>query len=317
MIEPTEPESLPPSRPIPGLLLGSGDSEGATAADNQDSDSISAFSVHLDRVFQGPLDLLLQLVRDKELEIHLVSLTEVCDAYCQHIRSLASVDVDEAADYLVVAATLLAIKSRSLLPTDELGGDEDPFDPGEELVQQLLAYKALRQASDALAERWDDRKKRLPAGGRWLGKYVQDDDEEEQEWDIGEVSIWDLLKVFSRLEAETGFMRPHHVRPSGRPLRAYVEELWEKLQEHEATSLSELLSKSESQSRGDAAYYLVALLELAKQQAIDLKQDGAFDDVVIRRVAGRDVVLEEIDEGFDDNPGDLEPEIGDLLEGEA
>ncbi|MBT3340689.1 MAG: segregation/condensation protein A [Planctomycetes bacterium] len=315
MIEPTEPDSLPPSRPIPGLLLG--DAAQSESAAAEPHDSISSFSVRLDRVFQGPLDLLLQLVRDKELEIHLVSLTQVCDAYCQHIRSLASIDVDEAADYLVVAATLLAIKSRSLLPTDELEGDEDPFDPGEELVQQLLAYKSLRQAADALAERWDERKKLLPAGGRWLGKYIQDDDEEDEEWDIGEVSIWDLLKVFSRLESETGFMRPHHVRPSGRPLRAYVEELWEQLQEQEATSLSELLSKSEAQSRGDAAYYLVALLELAKQQAVDLKQDSAFDDVVIRRVAGRDVVLEEIDEGFDENPGDLEPEIGDLLEGEA
>ena len=315
MIEPTEPDSLPPSRPIPGLLLG--DAAQSESAAAEPHDSISSFSVRLDRVFQGPLDLLLQLVRDKELEIHLVSLTQVCDAYCQHIRSLASIDVDEAADYLVVAATLLAIKSRSLLPTDELEGDEDPFDPGEELVQQLLAYKSLRQAADALAERWDERKKLLPAGGRWLGKYIQDDDEEDEEWDIGEVSIWDLLKVFSRLESETGFMRPHHVRPSGRPLRAYVEELWEQLQEQEATSLSELLSKSEAQSRGDAAYDLVALLELAKQQAVDLKQDSAFDDVVIRRVAGRDVVLEEIDEGFDENPGDLEPEIGDLLEGEA
>ena len=68
----------------------------------------------------------------------MVSLAEVCDGFCAHIRSMPEIPVDEAADYLVVAATLLAIKSKGLLPSEEVDLDEDPFDPGEELVQQLL-----------------------------------------------------------------------------------------------------------------------------------------------------------------------------------
>ena len=108
MIEPADPDLLPPAKPH------------AADASSEAPEEEGGFTVTLERVFHGPLDLLLQLVRDKELEIHLVALAQVCDAYCTHVRSLKDVDVDEAADYLVVAATLLAIKSRSLLPQEEL-----------------------------------------------------------------------------------------------------------------------------------------------------------------------------------------------------
>jgi len=173
MIEPVHPEELPPARVA-------GTSAGTSVADRSEESELS-YTVHLDRVFHGPLDLLLQLVREKELEIHVVSLADVCDGYCKYIRSMPDIPVDEAADYLVIAATLLAIKSKSLLPSEEVDMDEDPFDPGEELVQQLLAYKELRQVSDALGERWDARARLLPAGGKWLGRFEADEDEEEDE----------------------------------------------------------------------------------------------------------------------------------------
>lgn len=311
MIEPVDPSMLPPSR-----LHSAGDQEAVASAESPtESSEGTGFQVQLDRVFFGPLDLLLQLVRDKELEIHVVALADVCDAYCRYIRSLAKVDVDEAADYLVLAATLLAIKSRSLLPQDEVEVDEDPFDPGEELVQQLMAYKELRRVADNLRDNWDRRNRMLPAGGRWVGKIEEQEseDEEEAEFDLGDVSIWDLLQVFSRLESETGFLRPHHVRPVGKPLRAYVEELWHRIQKSDTTSLQAILAE-ENVPRGDAAYYLVALLELAKQQQIDIKQDAPFADVFVSRRAGAGVLhLEDIDETFDRQHEEYDPELGELL----
>lgn len=303
MIEPVDPELLPPSRPHP-------------AGEESATDGAKpAFTVQLDRVFFGPLDLLLQLVRDKELEIHTVSLSDVCDAYCTFVRELKDVDVDEAADYLVIAATLLAIKSRSLLPQEEIAADEDPFDPGEELVQQLMAYKELRRVADLLHDAWDRRGKMMAAGGRWLGKADEpaDPEEEENSWDLGDVSIWDLLKVFTRLEAETGFMRPHHVRPAGKPLRAYVEDLWHKVQQVTETSLRTILQE-DGVTRGDAAYYLVALLELAKQQQIDIKQEAPFADVLVKHRAEAGVLhLEDIDETFDRQHDEFDPEVGELI----
>ena len=301
MIEPADPDLIPAAK-IPA-------SEGAAAATESPD-----FTVHLDRVFQGPLDLLLQLVRDKELEIHVVSLTEVCDAYCQHVRSIERIDVDEAADFLVVAATLLAIKSRSLLPQEELGEDEDPFDPGEELVQQLLVYKELRQAADSLGAAYRRRARLLPAGGKWLGKYSLDEDEEEQEWDLGEVSVWDLLKVFRRLEKETGFMRPHKVREPGKPLSWYVEEVWSRIESGGKLSLHEVFTQEQT-FRSDAAYYLVALLELAKQKAIDLEQADSFSDILVSRSSeDAEIHLEELDQEFDHHADEMEQEVGDLLE---
>jgi len=309
MIEPVDPSILPPSRPHPADAAAEGAVKETAVVEGE-----GGFQVKLDRVFFGPLDLLLQLVRDKELEIHVVSLAEVCDAYCQYVRSLRKVDVDEAADYLVLAATLLAIKSRSLLPQDEIEPDEDPFDPGEELVQQLLAYKELRRVADTLRDGWDRRARMMPAGGRWLGKVEEKEpEEEEQEWDLGDVSIWDLLKVFTRLEAETGFMRPHHVRPTGKPLRAYVEDLWHSIQQAKSTSLRAILVE-ENVPRADAAYYLVALLELAKQQQVDIKQEAPFADVLVSHRAEAGVLhLEDIDETFDRQHEEYDPEIGELL----
>ena len=308
MIEPVHPEELPPAR-VQGQAV-------ATAPEPEGDGDLS-YTVHLDRVFHGPLDLLLQLVREKELEIHVVSLAEVCDGFCQHIRSMPEIPVDEAADYLVVAATLLAIKSKSLLPSEEVDLDEDPFDPGEELVQQLLAYKELRQVSDQLADRWEARNRLLPAGGKWLGRYEVEEDEEEDEWDIGDLSIWDLLKLIARLDEETGFLRPHQVRPAGRPLRAYVQEVWEKLQDIRETSLLTLL-RDGNHGRADAAYYLVALLELAKQQQVDLKQRDFFDDIHVHRSEGNELFnLDAIDEQFDEDPSAGEAEVGELLQDES
>jgi segregation and condensation protein A len=306
MIEPANPEQISSK-----LVAMKGESpESPQLSSNEDE---AAFTIHLDKVFFGPLDLLLQLVRDKELEIHVVSLTEVCDSYCQYVRTLKDVNIDEAADYLVIAATLLGIKSRSLLPQDEVDLDEDPFDPGEELVQQLLAYKELRKVCELLRDKWDSRQGCYGAGGRWIGK-VEIEDEEEESIDLSDISIWDLLKAVTRLEEETGFMRPHHVRPSGKPLRVYVEELWHKLHKVGETTLRTLLEQDKT-SKPDTVYYLVALLELAKQQQINIKQDSAFADIVVKHIGENKMLqLEDIDDSFDRQHDEFNPEVGELLD---
>lgn len=272
------------------------------------------FTVHLERVFQGPLDLLLQLVREKELEIHAVSLASVCDAYCQYVRDLKKVDVEESADYLIIAATLLSIKSKSLLPSEEVEADEDPFEPGEELVQQLLAYKALRQAADQLTDCWNHRRSQLAAGGKWLGKQAVEEEPEEQQIDLSDLSLWDILQTYRRLEQETGFSRPHRLRSAGKPLRFYVQKLWNDLQAVVQTSYQELLQQSDQPGPDEAAYYLVALLELAKQHAVDLSQEEPFGNVLVRRSAGSaQVNLDEVDEAYGEGRDEGEQEMDELL----
>lgn len=261
-----------------------------------------AFQVQLDRVFLGPLDLLLQLVKEKELEIHVVSLSEVSDAYCQYVESLENVNIDEAAEYLVIAATLLNLKSRSLLPGEELDIEEDIFNPGEELVEQLLEYKELRRVSDNMRNLWDVRQKSFSAGGRWYGSgVIEAVEEENKELDIGDVSIWDLLKVVSRLAEETGFMRPHYLAPKGKSLRAYVEDIWRAVNDAGETTFLSLL-KEESIKKQDMPYCLVALLELAKQQQVDIKQSSAFGEINVKYTASKaSLNLNNLDNGPEDD----------------
>ena len=140
MIEPVNPDSLPPSK------LDRAPASSPARLKEED------FTVHLDRVFHGPLDLLLQLVKDREVEIHLISLAQVCDDYCRHVRALPRVDVDVAADYLVVAATLIAIKSRALVPREEVEMEEDLVDEDalrEERRKLQMLFDKHRRALEA------------------------------------------------------------------------------------------------------------------------------------------------------------------------
>lgn len=279
------------------------------------------FTVTLEKVFHGPLDLLLHLVKDKELEIHAVSLATVCDEYCAHVKAMDEVEIDEAAEYLVTAATLVAIKSRSLLPKEELVEEEDAFDPGEELVRQLLAYKALRETAEWLGAQRAERRLRLGGGMRHIGQAAELEgsdleDEEDVEWELGDVSLWDLLRIFRRLEEETGFNRPHKIRPKGRSLRSVVQEVWRRLLEVSETTLHALWMATGAK-RSEAAYYLVALLELAKQRTVNLEQAEPFGDIsVIRRDDGRELELDKLDRTFAavEHGGTSDTEIGDLLD---
>ena len=277
-------------------------------------DKEKAFQVQLDRVFLGPLDLLLQLVKEKELEIHVISLSQVSDAYCQYVESLEDINIDEAAEYLVIAATLLNLKSKSLLPGEEVDLEEDLFNPGEELVQQLLEYKELRRVSDNMRDLWDTRQKSYSAGGRWYGAPApQPIEEENKELDMSDVSIWDLLKVVSRLAEETGFMRPHYVTPKGKSLRAYVEDLWRAASKAGETTFFSLL-KQEAIKKQDMPYCLVALLELAKQQQVDIKQLHAFGEINVKYTANRaSLNLNNLDNGLEDDHVETNSELGELF----
>ena len=112
-------------------------------------------------VFEGPLDLLLHLIQKLEIDIYDIPIAEVTDQYMQYIRAMKEFELSLAGEYLVMAATLMAIKSQTLLPTVELEFDlEEDFyeeDPRETLVNQLLEYRKFKYAADQLAEKADER----------------------------------------------------------------------------------------------------------------------------------------------------------------
>lgn len=238
--------------------------------------SSTPFTVRLERVFQGPMDLLLHLVREQEVEIHEIEISRVIDGYLEYVRNLRDLDIEVAGDFLVMAATLMSIKSRSLLPSEEIDLQKE-LDPRDELIQRLIEYRRFKEASDELGERYEIRNRSFPRGN--LGA---EEPSVEPELDLGELTSWDLLAAFSRLMRETLGNRPHQVVRDARPLRFYVRTMAHTLRGREGMNLRDLvLSIDAEPSRESLIGSFCALLELAKLGLITVAQAETQGDIQV------------------------------------
>jgi len=255
------------------------------------------FTVRLERVFHGPMDLLLHLVREQEVEIHEVEIARVVSGYLEHMRAMRDLDIEVAGDFLVMAATLMAIKSRSLLPRERVDLDEG-LDPRDELIQRLIEYRRFRGASEDLGARWAQREQQHARGAP-----VTDEPEEGPQLDLGELTPWDLLAQYSRLLRETLADRPHQVVRDNRPLRFFVVETARALQGGGGRTLRELvLAVDPEPSRESLIGSFCALLELARLGLVRLGQRAADAEIEVHlredRSGDVDAVLR--DTVFDD-----------------
>jgi segregation and condensation protein A len=246
------------------------------------------YTVRLDQVFQGPMDLLLHLVKEQEVDIAEVDLHLVIDQYLAYLKDLRDVDVEVAGDFLVMAATLMAIKSRSLLPREEVDLARE-LDPRDELIRRLIEYRHFKQASRDLSERFDERARLFPHGSPPRGA-------DEPSLDVSDVSAWDLLSAFSKLLRETLAHRPLVIQSDERPLRYWVDRLVERLERERVLTLRQVV---EDVAAGGAAAKpaligtFCALLELIKLGVVNAHQVEAHGDIAIRV---RDDVAGDIDE---------------------
>jgi segregation and condensation protein A len=259
--------------------------------------STEAFTVRLERVFQGPLDLLLHLVREQEVEIQDVEISRVITGYLDHLTAMRDLDIEVAGDFLVMAATLMSIKSRSLLPRESVELEDD-LDPKDELIQRLIEYRRFREASDRLGERYE-----LRAMQHARGAAPDVEETAEPELDLGEVSAWDLLAAFSRLLRETLANRPHRVRADTRPLRWYVAELAHRVRANPTMSLREIvLGLDEEPSRESLIGSFCALLELCKLGIVRVVQSAHEDEIGIELVAAHKEDMDDVIDSsvFDD-----------------
>jgi len=237
------------------------------------------YTVQLDRVFNGPMDLLLHLVRTQEVEIHEISISLVVDGFLAYLEELDKLDLEFASDFVLMAATLMAIKSRRLLPRDEVDLEEE-LDPGDELIQQLIEYRRVKESSQALEERMRARASLHIRG--WRGEV--NSHREGPELDLSELDAWDLLATWSRLLRETQADRPHHITAGERPLRWYVERMVGQLAGSECTSLRTLLDGvPEGLNRETLVGSFCAVLELCKLGLVTIQQEGSGADIEIQR----------------------------------
>jgi len=229
---------------------------------------LADYRVNLD-IFAGPLDLLLYLVRKEEVDIYDIPLAKITNQYISYIELLKSLDIDLAGDFLVMAATLMQIKSAMLLPKadpDQLQ-DDDLSDPRRELIRQLLEYKKFKDAANLLNAAADEQKERFPRPGTIVEQLKPD---AEPEIDIEQVSIWDLLEAFDLVCKATGTVTDISRILDDTPIDLYQIEILHRLQT-EGPMTFERIFESKT-NRVVMVGLFLALLELIREKLAWVEQ---------------------------------------------
>ena len=248
--------------------------------------------------FQGPLDLLLFLVRRAEVDIRDIPIHTIAEQYFAFLKQIDRIDVDLAGEFLVMAATLVEIKSRTLAPRQSGAGDDDAptdaldaADPRFELVRQLLSYQRYRTAAESLDALRHESARRWPAGGHG-GDAPEDDAEESIE--IEDAHILDLVEAFERIIAAVDLTRlgDHRVEYDDTPISLHQADIVDRLGRATRRSLT-LQQVMEGRTRGEMIGLFLALLELARNQQVEIRQDDPDASV--------EIALREIPLGADAN----------------
>ena len=238
------------------------------------------YRVNLD-VFAGPLDLLLYLVRREEVDIYDIPIAKITDQYIRYIEMLKSLDIDLAGDFLVMAATLMQIKSAMLLPKAEpesaLGGADDLADPRAELIRQLLEYKKFKDAANLLSDAADKQRERFPRPDSIIERLGPDT---EPQLDIEQVGIWDLLEAFDSIMKATGAnLDISHIKDDT-PIDLYQIEILHRLQTEGPMTFERLFESGAS--RVVMIGLFLALLELVREKLIWAKQSASSSSIYLR-----------------------------------
>jgi segregation and condensation protein A len=246
--------------------------EGSTLQDlgadpDERTDGLAGYAVKLS-VFEGPLDLLLHLIRQNEVDITDIPVQRIAEQYLQTVELMQELNLDVAAEYLVMAATLALIKSRMLLP-DESEGEEDAVDPRADLVQRLLEYQRFKEAADTLSKR------RLLGRDVWtvLGPGPEKTPDGEREIEVG---LFDLVAAFKDvLDSAEGGELLHQVETESVTVRDRMMVVMELLEESETVEFMRIFEtpgESGPPTRSVLVATFLAILELARLSALRIYQ---------------------------------------------
>jgi segregation and condensation protein A len=230
------------------------------------------YRVNLD-VYNGPMDLLLYLIRREEVDIHDIPVARITEQYLAHVERLQQIEPDMAGEFLVLAATLLEIKTRMLLPAPAAqdGADGLAIDPRAELVRQLLQYKAFKDAATELQDAADGR------AARFSRPPANTPDADPAAVDLENVQVWDLVEAFSKILESIGHRPTHHeVIYDDTPLELLQEDLLDRLEHEGPLRFSEIFA---GRSRGEMVGLFLALLELVRLGKVVATQEAAFGEI--------------------------------------
>jgi len=224
--------------------------------------------------FEGPMDLLLHLIRENKVDIYDIPISLITGQYLEYIEIMKELDLEIAGEFLVMAATLIQIKSRMLLPPDEELPPEEMEDPRLELVQRLLEYQSFKDAASILKEREDERLK-------IFGRQPEDQEVEEvlsPETYLFDVNLFDLLAAFKKLLADA----PPEMRTITRETLTVKDKMMhivDRIENLESIRFEELFK--ESFTRVQLIVTFLALLELLRLGLARVYQENEFGNIWI------------------------------------
>lgn len=247
---------------------------------------MTEYKVALD-VYNGPLDLLLFLIKRDEIDIYDIPIARITEQYVEYVALLQKIDPEVVSEFLVLAATLIEIKSRTLLPTPPPEEAAEEFiDPRSELVRQLLEYKKFKDAARDL-----DKAASLRAMKAARSPAMPDG--EPGAFDLQSVDIWDLFEAFNKLLKQTGKLDGlHQVGVDDTPIALHAEDILDSIQRAGGSQNFEEVFRG--RTRPEMIGLFLALLELIRQQRINAVQDRPFAIIQLRLLDPRP--LDDFDE---------------------
>jgi segregation and condensation protein A len=231
-------------------------------------------------LFEGPLDLLLYLIRRDQIDIHDIPIAPITRQYMEYLDLMRELNLDVAGEFMVMAATLIHIKSKMLVPIEpnEAEGDEEAVDPREELVRRLLEFQRYKEAAGVLHQQAQIRAAQFTRPDTVLPRF--DDAGEE----MLEAGLYDLIAAFKELLDRRKALLAHEVEGEGPPVEQRMQELLAMIREGESLEFLELFASLDT--KPEMIVTFLALLELVRLKHVRVYQRGMFGSIRVFRPVG-------------------------------
>ena len=244
------------------------------------------YRIHIP-IYEGPLDLLLDLIKKQEMNIHDIQISKITSQYLDYLHQLEVQNIDVSAEFIYMAATLIYIKSKMLLPPDPLAtAEEQSADPREELVQRLIEHEKFKNAAQLLYQKqqieenvWSKPDKSLYNAEGTEGELV--------------VSLVDLVRVFQQVLERKKEVTRIDLQREEFTVAQMIAQLRSRLLSSDAGSVSLIDFFEACPSRHAMIVAFLALLEMVKLQAVALVQEKQFGDIQLKRAKSFDIAFDE------------------------
>jgi segregation and condensation protein A len=222
--------------------------------------------------FEGPLDLLLHLIKRDEINIHDIPIAHITQQYLAYIELMRALDLEVAGEFLVMAATLMRIKAKMLLPLPAVGEEEEEGDPREELVQRLVEYRQFKEAAGTLRLREADRRLLFERG-------MLPGEDEMGPLPLASATLFDLMDALNRVLSRVPETTVYEVQGEIYDVEEKMSQIARSVAEQGKLSFTELLLRC--RVRAEMIVTFMALLELIKLGQVLVVQEGNFTDITI------------------------------------